>query len=137
MTNNKNKEKYSIGMVFGVFDGLHPGHKYFLEQAQKKCDKLIVVITHDDIVKILKNHKPKYSFTKRLSAIEKFNKNFIVMQGDENLGNWSAIKRHKPNIVFLGHDQIKISKELEKMKIHYIFLDSYNPKQYKSSLLNT
>jgi cytidyltransferase-like protein len=135
MTTNKNKEKYSIGMVFGVFDGFHLGHKYFLEQAQKKCDKLIVVITHDDVVELLKNHKPKYSFEKRLSAIKKFNKDFIAIQGDENLGNWNAIKKYNPNIVFVGHDQIEISKELEKMKIPYIFLDSYLPEQYKSSLL--
>ena len=46
------------GMVFGVFDGLHEGHKYLLTEAAKLCDELVVVVTLDEAVATLKGHLP-------------------------------------------------------------------------------
>lgn len=44
----KLSKKFNRVMVFGVFDGLHPGHRAFLRQARKKGDKLIVVVARDN-----------------------------------------------------------------------------------------
>jgi FAD synthetase len=40
-------------LVFGVFDMLHPGHIYFLEQAQKLGDQLHICLASDEYVVIL------------------------------------------------------------------------------------
>ena len=133
--NNKDKKNYSRGIVFGVFDNLHDGHKYFLKEASQKCDKLIVVVTPTKIVKLLKKHPPKYSFKERVEKIKEFNPNFFVISGDLTLGEWNILKQNSSDIVFLGYDQKEISKDLEKLNISYIFLEPYFPQKYKSSFL--
>ena len=122
-------------MVFGVFDNLHNGHKYFLNEASQKCDKLIVVVTPTKIVKLLKKHPPKYSFKERVEKIKEFNQNFSIISGDLTLGKWNILKQNPSDIVLLGYDQKEISKDLEKLNISYIFLEPYFPQKYKSSFL--
>jgi len=122
-------------MVFGVFDNLHDGHKYFLNEASKICNKLTVVVTPTKIVKLLKKHPPKCSFEDRVSKIKEFNQNFSIISGDLTLGKWNILKQNPSNIVFLGYDQKEISKDLKKLNIPYVFLKPYSPEKYKSSIL--
>lgn len=136
MTSNQDKEiNYKQGIVFGVFDGLHLGHEYFLKEAAKRCDKLIVVVTQSKIVELLKNHQPKYSLFDRISKIKEYDKNFEVVPGDLILGTWSVLQKYPTGVVFLGHDQQSISEELEKINVLYFFIESYHPEKYKSSIL--
>ena len=44
-------------MAVGVFDLLHAGHLYYLEEAKALGDHLTVVIAHDDTVRKRK-HEP-------------------------------------------------------------------------------
>lgn len=124
------------GMVFGVFDGLHDGHKNFLSRAAEQCDELIVVLTLPEMVQQLKGRLPARSFETRLADIKSFNANFAVVGGDTMLGEWKVLKDHQPDRIFLGYDQQGIAGELMKLKIPYMILESYNPEQYKSSLLS-
>ena len=39
-----------IGLCHGVFDLLHIGHINHISEAKKKCDILIVSVTHDDFI---------------------------------------------------------------------------------------
>jgi cytidyltransferase-like protein len=130
------KSPHKTGVVFGVFDGLHQGHKYFLTEAAKQCEKLIVSVTASEAVFHLKGHLPQYEYVERVAAIQAFNPKLKVVQGDQTLGKWTALKKYAPEIVILGHDQQTIAKELMKLRIHFIFLDSYHPEKHKSSLLN-
>ena len=41
-------------MVFGTFDVIHPGHRFFLEQAALKGDRLVAVIARDEFVNKIK-----------------------------------------------------------------------------------
>ncbi len=124
------------GMVFGVFDGLHEGHKHFLSLAAKQCKKLIVVVTPSNIVEILKNHPPKYSYEERIKKIALFDPSFDVVTGDTTLGQWNVLRDHRPDMVFLGYDQKALAAELENRAVPFIFLDPHSPDKYKSSLLN-
>ncbi len=136
INDDKNKKlNYSQGVVFGVFDDLHPGHEYFLREAEKRCDKLVVCITQSEIVELFKKHPPKYSLDERISKIKEYNQDFVIMPGDLILGEWSVFKKYPSSIVFLGHDQQRISEELKKMDIPFIFLEAHHPEKYKSSLL--
>lgn len=43
-----------IVMAFGTFDVFHPGHEYYLTQAKKYGDILIVVVARDKTVEKVK-----------------------------------------------------------------------------------
>jgi|GEM_PF-563821 len=135
------------GMVFGVFDDLHLGHEFFLSEVAKecverKCSKLIVVVTLPEVVSFLKKKLPRQNLEERLGGVETFFKSekfftsktfgnkagtevqFSVIPGDKEIGSWKVLKAHKPNVIFLGYDQQAIAKELDKLKR----LASSNPK---------
>ncbi len=122
-------------MVFGVFDGLHEGHRFFLQSAADQCEKLMVVVARDDASSALKGRTPKHALDKRVQAIQSLNQVWTVIPGDSTQGEWSALKQHQPDMVFLGHDQHAVAEELKKMGIPFSFIDAHEPDQYKSSLL--
>jgi cytidyltransferase-like protein len=124
------------GVVFGVFDGLHDGHKYFLKEAAKHCEKLIVAVTASEVVFHLKGHLPRYEYNERIAAIIAFNPKLEVVQGDRTLGQWTTLKKYVPEIVLLGHDQQAIAEELVKLHIRFIFLASHHPEKHKSSIIH-
>jgi len=126
---------YGKGMVFGVFDRFHEGHRHFLAQAAARCRELIVVVTLDEVVKALKGRAPRQIWDERAEAIRSFNKEFKVVPGDTTLGAWEVITSHKPDIIFLGYDQNGIASELEKISRPFVFLAAHQPEKYKSSLL--
>lgn len=126
-----------IGMVFGVFDGLHAGHRYFLTQASERCEELIVVVTLPEIVELLKKRLPHYEYEERVTEIRAFDKKLKIVPSDKTLGGWNVVKKYAPEIVFLGYDQQAIAGELKKINIPFVFLDSHLPEKHKSSLLNT
>lgn len=125
----------TTALVFGVFDGLHEGHKNFLLQALKECDELIVVVTLPEIVQALKGRQPKYSYEERVTALQSFNTRLKIVPSDSLLGSWEVLKKHKPDIVFLGYDQQAIAEELKKQHIPFRFLEPHQPEKYKSSLM--
>ena len=129
-------KKVSKGMVFGVFDGLHPGHQYFLTEAAKQCDRLIVVVTLDEMVQQFKNRLPKYSFAERVAKIKSFNPSFVITENDLVIGQWQVLKTHQPDMVFLGHDQEVITREMARLGVPTTVLPAHYPDKYKSSLLN-
>ena len=56
-------------MATGTFDILHLGHIYFLKEAKKLGDKLVVIVATDSTVRRLK-HEPVTSENIRLSLIK-------------------------------------------------------------------
>ena len=121
-------------IVFGVFDKLHEGHKHFLVDAARECDKLTVVLARAKAVKILKKRPPKQSFNARKKAILKFNPRLHVVPSEHTIGTWKILDRLKPDMVLLGYDQKEIARELKKRGIVYKFLDPFRPGKFKSSL---
>lgn len=101
-------------MVFGTFDALHYGHRAFLKEAKKYGDYLIAVLPSDNIVKRLKGRLPKLTLSERIKHIKKEDNVDAAIVGDDDLGSWKVIKRHRPAVIALGFDQNLIKKELEK-----------------------
>ena len=124
-------------MVFGVFDGLHEGHKHFLSAASEICEELMVVVAQDTAACVLKGHAPQESLEARISAIESFNSRFTVFEGDAVAGSWKVFETHAPDVVLLGYDQEAIAQELLIRDIPYICLGAHEPERFKSSILNT
>ena len=64
------KKKIIIGYTAGVFDLFHIGHVKVLKKAKSLCDKLIVGVSTDSLVKKYKNKKPIIPFNERVEVIK-------------------------------------------------------------------
>ncbi len=127
-------------LVFGTFDGLHPGHINFFQQAKALGDYLIAVAARDITVNEVKGRFPKRSELLRLKAVKQ-----CKLVDEATLGNfgnpYAIIKKTAPDIIALGYDQNSFSANLpefikkENLKIEIIRLKPYCPESYKSSLM--
>ncbi|MFH1838618.1 MAG: adenylyltransferase/cytidyltransferase family protein [Candidatus Kuenenbacteria bacterium] len=127
-------------MAFGTFDILHQGHKYFLQQAKKYGNYLIVIIARDKTVKQVKGKLPDTQEKQRKQAIIKLNLADKVALG--NLKNkYVVIKKFKPDIICLGYDQkyfvSQLKNEIKKLKLNIkiIRLKPYKAHKYKTSII--
>ena len=127
---------YKTGMVFGVFDGLHDGHRYLLSQAHSRSEKLVVVVAHEDGVKVIKGDSPRFSFRERAVALRSFDPHLEIILGDPVIETWSAFKTYQPDMVFLGYDQHLLAEKLKEMSTPFVFLESHQPEKYKSSIIH-
>jgi FAD synthetase len=119
-------------MVFGTFDLLHKGHLYFLNEAKKHGDYLIVVVARDITVEKIKNKKPKHNELERKQAIEKTKIADKVILGEKVL-SFDCIINEKPDVICFGYDQNSRSVEKKFPKIIYVRIDAYEPQKYKTS----
>ena len=93
-----------IVMTNGCFDILHSGHTYYLKEAKKLGDKLIVAINSDDSVKKLKgNNRPINNLIDRSKVISSLKCVDWVIYFDE-LTPESLIKELSPDILVKGGD---------------------------------
>jgi FAD synthetase len=129
-------------MVFGTFDGLHPGHLNFFKQAKNfmKNSFLIVSIARDkNVFKIKgkypsKNEKERMALVKRCGLVDK-----AVLAGIKN--HLPHIIKENPDIIALGYDQKAYTQNLKKdlknkgISVKIIRLKPYKEKQYKNHLL--
>ena len=99
-------------MATGTFDLLHMGHIYFLKEAKKLGDTLVVVVATDKTVRRLK-HEPVNPQEIRLKLIKELkivDEAFIGHEDDM----YKIVKEIKPDIIALGYDQIHDEKTIEK-----------------------
>lgn len=129
--------------IFGVFDGLHDGHREFIHEAKKQGKKLVVIVAPDKIVNELKGETPIYNEVERINMLLNIKEINVVFLGDPEQDTYNILKRIKPDIIFLGYDQKALhdsikkkirDKTLPKMKL--IFGKSHKPEKFKSSILN-
>src|SRR3989344_9091409 len=95
-------------MVFGVFDGLHDGHKAFLKEAKSYGEYLIAVLTPDEVVAKLKRAFPKLTVAERFEHLRKADHVSAVIIGDAELGSWKVLESLRPHVIALGYDQTKM-----------------------------
>ena len=125
-------------MCAGTFDIIHPGHLYFLSEAKKYGDKLVVVVARDETSERMKGKKPLHNEKERLEnirSLEIVNEAVLGKQG--NIFN--IIEEIKPDVICLGYDQKVQKNELEEelrkrnIKCDVVRIGSYMPHLYKSS----
>lgn len=130
-----------IVMVFGVFDGIHPGHEHLFKKAKALGDWLVVVAARDQTVKKVKGHFPKRKEAARLQALEELPAVDQVVMGSKS-NPYSIFNSIKPQVICLGYDQEvfvdKLPEALKQRNIdaEIIRLEAFQPDRYKSSLLN-
>lgn len=128
-------------MVFGVFDGVHEGHRHFLKEAKVFGDHLIVVVAQNHIVEHLKGRAPQLDVAERFRHLEAEDGVDEVVIGDEELSAYEVVKKYRPDIIALGYDQKLLKEDLEKnlekfdWAVELKVLGAYEPNIYHSSLL--
>lgn len=129
-------------MVFGTFDGVHPGHLNFFKQAKKlsRNSFLIVSVARDKNVLKIKGKKPRLGEKDRVKIFKKINLvDKAVLGGAGN--HLPHILREKPSIIALGYDQEAYTSNLERelkkngLKVKIVRLKPFKPKIFKNSLI--
>lgn len=96
-----NTQKHQIKVLAGgCFNALHPGHVYFLKEAKKLGDILVVVLTNDA------NNKKPYAVPseKRKASLQNIGiVDKIVVGMAEDFS--AVVKNERPDIIALGYDQ--------------------------------
>ncbi len=99
-----------IGLTNGCFDILHFGHVSYLEDARRRCDRLIVGLNNDDSVRLLKGaDRPVHDEVSRsavlgaLSAVD-----LVILFGarDKSADNTATrlVEALQPDLYFKGGD---------------------------------
>lgn len=128
-------------LVFGTFDGIHDGHRYFLNEA-KKLGELFVSVASNESIITRKLKKPAKNSKERKNGVQSLKIAKAVSIGDRMLGTWSEIKKIKPDIIALGYDQKELEKALKEdrgrigLNFEIRKIKSFMPKEMHSSILN-
>ena len=128
-------------LVFGTFDGFHPGHLSFLKQAKRYGDYLVVVVAKNKTVKKVKHHFPIRDEIERAKALRDCKLANEVKVGCP--GNpFKIIQEIKPDVICFGYDQKSFTENLPAklkemgVKTKVYRLKPYKPEKYHSSLIN-
>jgi cytidyltransferase-like protein len=126
-------------LLFGSFDGLHPGHEYLINQAQQHSNDIVIVVAQDMVIKRVKGRLPFYDLNTRIQNLKAKFPTVTAIAGDPERGTWSAIKEYKPQTILVGYDQEALYNVLGEIKDTYGFTivqcKPFHPDQYKSSIL--
>ncbi len=130
-------------LIFGVFDGIHDGHKAFIEEAGKEGERLVAIVARDEVVNKLKGKLPLRNEVERIEKLLEVPDVDLVLLGDIEEGTYNVVKEIKPDIIFLGYDQQALSENINKAinegvlpKIEIMFGQSHKGESLHSSILN-
>lgn len=87
----------------GCFDGLHPGHLFFLGYARAQGENLIIGINSDDYISRKKRPKPNFNEIQRRDVLLSLGiaKDVIIFNEDNPI---EFIKKIKPDIHCVGEE---------------------------------
>ena len=110
------KSKRKVVLASGVFDLLHFGHVWFLEEAKRaggKDAKLIVIIARDSTVEKTKGRKPIMSEDQRRALVVSLKVVDEAVLGYKDLDIGEVIGKIKPDLIALGYDQADIENSVK------------------------
>ena len=118
--------KQIIGYTAGVYDLFHIGHLNLLKNAKGLCDKLIVGISTDDLVKKKNGKGSTIPYEDRCEIVRSI-KYVDAVIPQEEFDKVEICKKLKANYLFVGDDWYdserfnNLEKELEKEGIKVIY----------------
>ncbi len=128
-------------MIFGVFDGVHDGHRALFEQAKKEGDYLVAVVAQDQSAERLKRRLPRKPLDERIDDLSKEPLVDEVALGDAEPGAYEIVMKHRPAVIALGYDQGELKKDIEENRKRFtwqpklVVTGPHKPEKYHSSLL--
>lgn len=127
-----------IGYTAGVYDLFHIGHLNLLKNAKGMCDKLIVGVTTDELVKY-KNKQAVIPFEERIEIVRSI-KFVDAVVAQEDMDKLTMCKKLKASVLFVGDDWYgtekweNYEKEFAKEGIKIVYFPYY--KGTSSTLIN-
>ncbi len=97
-----------IGYTAGVFDLFHIGHLNLLRNAKGMCDRLIVGVSTDELVKY-KGKTPVIPFSDRIEIIRSL-RCVDAAVAQENMDKLAMCKKLNASILFVGDDWYQSEK---------------------------
>ena len=91
-----------IGYTAGIYDLFHIGHLNLLKNAKGMCDKLIVGVTTDELVKY-KNKQAVIPFEERIEIVRSI-KFVDAVVAQEDMDKLTMCKKVKASVLFVGDD---------------------------------
>jgi len=128
-------------LVFGVFDGIHDGHRAFFAEARQHGDRLVVAVAQDAIVAQLKGRPPQLSLGERIAALKREPLVSDAIPGDVGVGTWDVVRRCRPDVIALGYDQGALKIAIEAARESFSpppelkVMQSHRPSELHSALL--
>ena len=130
-------------IVFGVFDGIHEGHRHFFREAKELGGHLTAVVAPDEVVKILKGRRPNRNVAERIAHVEMQDDVDGAVVGDMETGSWEIVKKMRPDVIAVGYDQKILKKSLENSMSDFDWpleietISAREPEKYHNSLLKS
>ncbi len=127
-------------MCFGTFDVLHEGHQFYLREAKKLGNYLIVIVARDETVKEVKKQQPLNNETMRVRNLQQLGIADKVILGNPG-DKLKVVEDERPDIICFGYDQKVFTENAQEklrqrgLNVEVIRLPAYKPEVYKSSLL--
>ena len=121
---DKEREKIKVVLTGGVYDILHIGHIFTLEEAKKHGDVLVVAVAREDMIR-RKNREPIHSQDYRTRMVAALKSVDVALPGFEDAQK--MLEYVKPDAIVYGYDQkeflkpegieiIKLEKKIDDTK---------------------
>ena len=132
-------------LVFGTFDILHRGHRWFLAQAASRGDRLVAVVSRDRFVLEWKGRRPTADEKTRREALMEAGLVDEAVFSDPEVGSYEVLRRAAPDVICLGHDQSALKDDLEafldrrdnmQKRPELVVLKPWKRSRYSSTRLN-
>ena len=121
-------------LLFGTFDGLHPGHRFVMDEALRRGD-VTVVVARDATVERLKGRTPIDGQEERMRALREAYPGVAVLLGDPQ-DFLAPVRAARPDIIVLGYDQrLPPGVDAADFPCPVERLPAFHPELYKSSAL--
>lgn len=120
-------KKYEVGYTTGVFDMFHIGHLNLLRNAKEQCEKLIVGVSTDELVKVYKNKQPIIPFNERIEIVKSI-RYIDEVVSQTSMDKMEAWKRLHFDVLFHGTDwkntnmYNRIVEEFKDINVDVVFL---------------
>ncbi len=120
-------KKYKIGYTQGVYDMFHIGHLNLINKAKESCERLIVGVNADSLVREYKKKNPVISEDERCEIV----KNIKAVDDCIITHTLDKIEMHEKvgfDVIYIGDDWKdnerwkKTTIELKKINVDVVFL---------------
>ena len=120
-----------VGYTTGVFDLFHVGHLRLLQRSKEQCDRLIVGVSTDELVKSKKKVPLVAPFAERFEIVAalKCVDEVVAQHSYDKMSSWFALKFNR---MFVGSDWrgtaqwLEYEKQFSSVGVEIVYFD-YTP----------
>lgn len=117
----------NVVAVFGVFDGIHDGHRSLVRQARMFGDRIVAIVARDEVVARMKGHVPATGEQERRAALVREGLADEAVLGDMEQSSYEILRTVDPDVVCFGYDQ----RELEKDCVEWVRKEGLDIRTYR------